>query len=258
MKVPGLAAAVVGASLLCGATHASYWTISGATAGGVSTGGGRFDIYTELSHHFTANHGPGGNPMGSGNLSPEGASGVLGSLSLSVANDTLTYFGWVDNLNRGYMGIAFKNTQETAFSGFISGMNWMSGTQGLFSTHGLMFVGYGSGSSISVASGETFLLVMGGYESGDPQITFNLGSANRNFGVNYMSYDASKGHYTVEASGTGTPSAGSGMNVATYTAEAMISFGPIVPVAVPGGVPAWLAAAAWALVSSRGRRRWAA
>lgn len=255
MKVPGWAAAAVGVALVCGSTDASYWSISGATAGGVSTGGGRFDIYTELSHHFTANYGPGGNPMGMANLSDEAASGVLGALSLTVADNTLTYFGWVDNANRGYMGFAFRNTEATAFSAGIAGMNWLSGTQGLFSTHAVDSTGYSSSSWLTVASNSTFLMVMGGYDSGASQITFNLQLANRSFGVEYLSFDAESGQYGVEASGTGTPSAGSGMSVATYTAEAMISFGPITATAVPAGAPVWLAAAAAGLSGTLRRRR---
>ena len=255
MKVHGWAVVAVGASLAGGVAHASYWSISGATSGGVSTGGGQFDIYTELSHHFTANHGPGGNPMGSANLGDAEAAAVLGSLSLSLADNTLTYFGWVDASNRGYMGFAFRNTEATAFSAGVAGMNWLTGTQGLFSTHALDYAGYSSSSWLSVASNSTFLMVMGGYDSGASQITFNLQMANRNFGVEYLSFDESSGQYLVEASGTGTPSAGSGMSVATYTAEAMIAFGPITTSVVPGGGAMAIAVAASGLAGTLRRRR---
>ena len=256
MRLSGLMAVTVAglAAVLASPAAASYWSISGATAGGVSPGGGRFDLYTQVTQYFTANHGPGGNPQGSSNLTQGEAGGILGAASLSLAANTLTYFGWVDSANRGYMAVAYQNTGSTAFSAFISGNNWSRGSQGLFSTHAIGFVSSGSASNISVAGGTTFLMVMGGYQSGDPQITFNLGSANSNFGVEYLSYDSVLGQYVVEASGTGTPQAGSGMNVASYTAEAMINFGPVTT-AVPGGGAMAIAVAASGLAGTLRRRR---
>lgn len=235
-----MAAGVLAAMGLAGSAHAFSWEISGATAGGVAPGGGKFKIFSPVNNYFAANYGPGGNPQGAANLDQSDATAIIGAVGLSLSAKTLTYFSWSDNAGLGYIAVAMHNTSATAFTAFISGSNWLAGSAGLFSTSPLLLTGIGSGGSISVAAGETFLMVMGGYVSGAPQVTFNLNTANGPFGVEYLSYNYVASAYGIRASGSGTQTAGSGMNVATYT--------------IP--VPAPLALAGAGLAGAVAIRRW--
>jgi hypothetical protein len=227
MRRTSFAAGIAAACAFTGSLHAWTWDIVGANAGGQQPEGGAFKIRAPVNDYFASNFGPGGNPMGAANLTQSEAGDILSAVGLTLSSKTLTYFSWADSAGLGYMAIALHNTSATAFTARITGMNWLSGTAGLFSTNALLSTGYGSLSPISVAAGETFLLVMGGYLSGAPQITFNLNTANGPFGVEYLSYNYGAGTYGVRASGNADSTNGSGMNVATYT--------------VPVPAPLWMA-----------------
>jgi hypothetical protein len=210
---------VIAAMAMAGSASAWTWSISGATAGGSSPGGGTFDIRAQVNNYFASNFGPGGNPQGAANLNQLDASNILTNLGVTLASDTLTYFSFVDAAGRGYMAAAYLNSKGSNFEAFVSGNNWLGGSQGLFSTHSLAIVGGGSAGVVTIQSGRTFLMVMGGYESGAAQITMNFNSEPNNggFGVNYLSYNYGTSSYGVLASGSATESQGSGMNVAVYT-----------------------------------------
>lgn len=217
MRKSLVAASIAAVCATTGSLHAWTWDIVGANAGGVQPEGGAFQIRAPVNDYFASNFGPGGNPMSGANLTQGEAGDIIAAVGLSLSSKTLTYFGWADSAGLGYMAIALHNTSASAFTARIYGMNWLSGSAGLFATNSLDVTGYGSTSTISVAAGETFLMVMGGYVSGSPQITFNLNTANGPFGVEYLTYDYGAAAYEVRASGGGNQTAGSGMNVATYT-----------------------------------------
>lgn len=216
MRKTLMAIGAVGAMALAGAANAWSWDISGATAGGSDPAGGAFTMRLPVNDYFSSTFTAVGNPEGTANLNQLHATNILSNLGVGLAVDTLTYFGWVDSQGRGYLGVAYLNAKGSTFDAFLAGNNWAGGERGLYSTNALGLVGDGSAGSISINSGRTFLMVMGGYPKNSPEVTLNFNSFSGDFGVQYLSQVNGSGAWSTVASGTATESEGSGMNTATY------------------------------------------
>lgn len=209
---------VVAAMAMAGGANAFTWRIEGATAGGSSIAGGEFDMRAPVNNFFTANFGPGGNPQGTANLNQLQAGTILSNLGVTLAVNTMTYFSWVDNAGRGYMAAAYENSKGANFTTSLAGISLGSGSQGLFSTNAFALVDPGfSTATVTVQSGRIFLMVMGGYPSGSPQISLNFGGASEAYAVQYLSRVNGSPSWSVLASGNATTNQGSAMNVASYT-----------------------------------------
>lgn len=216
MRKTLMALGAVGAMAVAGAANAWSWDIGGATAGSEAPGGGAFSMRLPVNDYFSSTFTAFGNPQVAANLNQLHAGNILSNLGVTLAVDTLTYFGWVDSQNRAYMAVAFNNEKGSDFSATLVGNNWSAGDNGLYSTNKVDLVGPSSIANISIVSGRTFLMVMGGYPDGSPQITMNFESPSPEFGVQYLSRVNGSASWSVIASGTATNLKGSGMNVATY------------------------------------------
>jgi hypothetical protein len=218
-SVMGIGALV--AIAVAGSANAFTWHIGGATgASGIplAVGGSTFEMRAPVNNYFAANFGPGGNPQGAANLNQLQASNVLTNLGVTLAADTMTYFSWVDDAGRGYMAAAYRNSKGSAFTTQLSGLSIVSGSQGLFSTNAFASVSsFSSNAAVTIDSGRTFLMVMGGYLTGSPQIQLAFGGASEGYGIEYLSRVNGSAAWSVIASGTATTTAGSAMNVAAYT-----------------------------------------
>jgi hypothetical protein len=216
MRKTLMAIGAVGAMAMATAANAWSWQIEGASANNQLVSGGEFSMRLPVNDYFSTTFPAGGDPEGAANLNQLHATNILSNLGVSLAVETLTYFGWVDSQNRAYMGVAFLNAKSSSFDATLLGDNWAGGEQGLYSTNAIDIVDDMSLANISVSSGRIFLMVMGGYPDGSPQITLNFNSPTEGFEVQYLSRINGSSAWSVLASGTATANNGSGLNSATY------------------------------------------
>lgn len=216
MRKTLMAIGVMGAMAMAGAANAWSWQIEGASADNQLVNGGEFSMRLPVNDYFSSTFPTGGDPEAGANLNQLHATNILSNLGVTLAVDTLTYFGWVDSQSRAYMGVAFHNTKGGVFNATLLGDNWAGGEQGLYSTNQIDLVDNMSLGNIAINSGRIFLMVMGGYPDGSPQITLNFNSPDDGFDVQYLSRVNGSAAWSVLASGTATANNGSGLNSATY------------------------------------------
>jgi len=250
MRKSAIAIVAVAAMGVAGAANAGYWEVTGANyangsnfdigSGPSSTLGGPTMTLTNGVHDSSA---LGGSPL---SFDPVAATGtVLTGLGITLANNTLTYFGFDQtSTGPGSFGVAFKAVGGNIRLGFNAGANASNGDQGVLAnmpvvagslnTFGGAFMG-----TFDVASGSTLVVVFGGLASGG-QFSLNVTRASSpgsmsNFEISYLSF--SGGSYTQV--GSATNATASGLNIGTY--------------AIPVPAPALLAGAG--LVGAAALRR---
>jgi len=238
-------AAAVAATAFAATANAGFWSLSGMN---YQNGGVPQTI------------GTGNGTMGNNQITPPSVAGatantlsvdatissVLGTLSITLADDTLTYFGFDGGAaGPGYFGIAYKASASGGVGlNFSSGVNAGGGTQGVLATQATSnfggngsFGGFGdfSGNFI-VADSTTLVVLYGGFAAGDGftlDVTRTSGAAG--FAISYLTFNgASYNQFASAASATK-----SGLNTALY--------------AIPVPAPALLAGAG--LVGAAALRR---
>lgn len=215
MRKTVLAGAAVAALGMVGSANAAYWHITGANynngsnvnigpVGGLTMNGMAYDAsgLGGASNTFTSN---------------AATTTVLGALSITLANDTLTYFGFDQPGSLGSFGIAFKATSNINLL-FSGGPDASRGTQGVLANQATnsspSLAGGGFLGDFTVASGTTLVVLFGGLSVGSGfsmNISRTLGAAN--FAIDYLNFDST--NYVSMLSATGATS--SGLNIATYS-----------------------------------------
>lgn len=215
MRKSVLAVAAVAAMGTMGSANAAYWHITGANynngsnvnigpVGGLTMNGQAYDSsgLGGSSSTFTSN---------------AATTTVLGGLSITLANDTLTYFGYDQPGSLGSFGVAFKATSAINFL-FAGGPDASRGTQGVVATQatisGASLAGGGFTGDFAVAANTTLVVLFGGLNVGSGfsmNISRTAGAAN--FSIDYLNFDGS--NYVSLAGASGATA--SGLNIATYS-----------------------------------------
>jgi hypothetical protein len=247
MKKSMIATAVVATAGLAASANAGYWTISGANYQNGGTNNiaiSKVDnqVNTWVSSNFT---GPGTVAGQETLLSTSGVTNSLTNLNVSLAANTLTYFGFEDTASGpGFFGIAFKNTSGSSYYfNLQAGSQAAGGTKGVLTSHSGT-VGFGNSWSAlgtTVTTGSTLLVMFGGLAAGQgfdfqAQSLNSTGTAaGASFAISYLNWGGAA-YSQVASAATATTS---GLNTALY--------------AVPVPAPALLAGAG--LVGAAALRR---
>ncbi len=202
------------------ATAGASWNITGARVADGSgnlvdvTGGPNLTIGARRSAGWDNSYGVGQDvqAMSATNIA------AVAALGMPLADNTLTYFGFYQE-SLGYFGIAFKNTTGSTVNfavSFTETNQALRGVQvagssnlGNYDSASGVYNGQWSG-SMSVAAGDTFYAVIGGFPGWYPmplalQGTVNFGATARD--IQYLSHNRyGPGTYTVSGSGTGNTS----------------------------------------------------
>lgn len=221
MRKSMIATAVVATTALAASANAGFWNISGANyVNGTTT---NLSISSMANGSYAGISGFGGSANTQTALSAGDVSTILTGVGITLANNTLTYFGF-DGGSLGYFGIAFKNTTANSyFFNMQGGSQAASGTQGVLTTHSGQ-VGGGQwannfGSPFNVAAGSTLLVVFGGLGVGtsfqfqaESMLSSTGGTGGAAFAIDYLTFNGSAYASSVSAS-TATAS---GLNTALY------------------------------------------
>jgi hypothetical protein len=217
MRKSVLAVAAVAAMGTMGSANAAYWHITGANynngsnvnigpVGGLTMNGQAYDSsgLGGSSSTFTSN---------AATTTVLGA----GALNITLANDTLTYFGYDQPGSLGSFGVAFKATSAINFL-FAGGPAASQGTQGVLANQatisGASLAGGGFTADFAVAANTTLVVLFGGLNVGSGfsmNISRTAGAAN--FSIDYLNFDGS--NYVSLAGASGATA--SGLNIATYS-----------------------------------------
>lgn len=220
MRKSMIATAVVATAGLAASANAGFWSISGANytnGGNINLPVNRVDnqVSTYVSTTFSGSAGT------ETALNSTDVTGVLTSLGVTLANNTLTYFGFEgSSAGPGFFGIAFKNTSGSAFYlNMQAGSQSAGGSEGVLTTHTGTIGGFGSSwsSAATVTSGTTMLIMFGGLNVGvsfdfQTQSLTSTGGQGAAFAIEYLDWDGSA-YAQLASAGTATAS---GLNAALY------------------------------------------
>ncbi len=244
MKKSMIATAVVATAGLAASANAGYWSITGANyvnggSSNIAVSSLENQVNTYVSSTFS------GSALSQTTLSSTGVTNSLTNLNVTLAANTLTYFGFEDSAaGPGYFGIAFKNTSGSSYYlNMTAGSQAANGTEGVLTSHSGTIIGASWGASATVLNNSTFLVMFGGLSVGtsfqfqtESMQSDGVSSGGAAFGVSYLNWGGTGAYSEVASAGSATSS---GLNTALY--------------AVPVPAPALLAGAG--LVGAAALRR---
>jgi hypothetical protein len=244
MKKSMIATAVVATAGLAASANAGYWTISGANyVNGGTNNIAVSSLENQVNTWVSANLP--GSPLAQTNLSTTGVTNSLTNLNVTLADNTLTYFGFEDAVTGpGFFGIALKNTTgSTYYMNMTAGSQAANGSEGVITSHTGTVIGGGWGASIAITTGSTVLVMFGGLNAGqsfqyqaESVLSDGASSGGQAFAISYLNWGGTGAYSEVASAGSATSS---GLNTALY--------------AVPVPAPALLAGAG--LVGAAALRR---
>jgi hypothetical protein len=244
MKKSMIATAVVATAGLAASANAGYWSITGANyvnggSSNIAVSSLENQVNTYVSSTFT------GTALSQTVLSSAGVTNSLTNLNVTLADNTLTYFGFEDTGGGpGYFGIALKNNSGGAYYlNMTAGSQAANGSEGVLTSHSGTIVGSSWASSATIADGTTMLVMFGGFNVGqsfqfqtESMLSDGVTSGGAAFAISYLNWGGTGVYSEVASAGTATSS---GLNTALY--------------AVPVPAPALLAGAG--LVGAAALRR---
>jgi len=243
MKKSMIATAVAATAGLAASANAGYWTISGANYVNGGTNNIAVSSLENQVNTWVSSNLP-GSALAETILSTTGVNNSLTNLNVTLADNTLTYFGFEDAASGpGFFGIALKNTSGSAYYlNMTAGSQAANGSEGVITSHSGTIVGSSWASSATIADGETMLVMFGGLNAGqsfqfqtESMLSDGVSSGGAAFAVSYLNWNGSA-YSEVASAATATSS---GLNTALY--------------AVPVPAPALLAGAG--LVGAAALRR---
>jgi len=243
MKKSMIATAVAATAGLAASANAGYWTISGANYVNGGTNNIAVSSLENQVNTWVSSNLP-GSALAETILSTTGVNNSLTNLNVTLADNTLTYFGFEDAASGpGFFGIALKNTSGSAYYlNKTAGSQAANGSEGVITSHSGTIVGSSWASSATIADGETMLVMFGGLNAGqsfqfqtESMLSDGVSSGGAAFAVSYLNWNGSA-YSEVASAATATSS---GLNTALY--------------AVPVPAPALLAGAG--LVGAAALRR---
>jgi len=244
MKKSMIATAVAATAGLAASANAGYWTISGANYVNGGTNNIAVSSLENQVNTWVSSNLP-GSALAETILSTTGVNNSLTNLNVTLADNTLTYFGFEDAASGpGYFGIALKNNSGGAYYlNMTAGSQAANGSEGVLTTHSGTIIGSSWGSSATVADGTTMLIMFGGLSVGqsfqfqaESMQSDGTTSGGAAFAISYLNWGGTGAYSEVASAGTATSS---GLNTALY--------------AVPVPAPALLAGAG--LVGAAALRR---
>ena len=236
MKKSMIAAAVVATAAMAGAANASFFTITPLSGPAFAVNAadidGGFDasIFTGSgnSHHDIAN---GGGAAGSQTNFDAlfGASGAGLSNGLTLADDTLYYFGYTDSsTGLGYFGFAYTAgvsgqtlnvnwTGSNPTGGFYSAEGTIGGTTSVTSTYGTYGSNQYSSTALSLGSGASLYGTFAGMTA-TSTVQGNIASTvGVNFAVRYLTWNGSASAWADSGSGSANNTSNHFLAVSTYS-----------------------------------------
>jgi hypothetical protein len=215
MKKSLIGLGVIAAMAVGGAANAAFWSVTNAQVDGVAVVPGG-----TVTMQAAANVGwlGGGTTQTSQALAGGNLTSVQGLVGSVLADDTITYFSFSAG-SLGYFGVAYKNTAAGSVNLGLDFTRTNQATEGVYvagatttGSYDATGLGQFSSSQLTINSGNTLYVVLGGFtDQNSPPLQGTI-NANADTNIQYLSFNGSA--YSSVASGNGLTS---NMQFAVFT-----------------------------------------